>query len=85
MTPKGCHWSLSPTPSIVQRIRFVVSERLLITLTLWRTEVSDVSALASCQSLDMLVLWKTKVSDISALASCQSLHTADLSETDTPS
>jgi hypothetical protein len=37
------------------------------------TQVNDVSALASCQSLHKLNLGKTRVSDVSALESCQSL------------
>jgi hypothetical protein len=53
----------------------------LHTLDLRETEVSDVSALASCQSLHTLVLARTPVSDVSALASCQSLHTLNLAQT----
>jgi hypothetical protein len=47
----------------------------LHTLDLRFTRVSDVSALASCQSLHTLNLNGTRVRDVSALASCQSLHT----------
>jgi hypothetical protein len=47
-------------------------------LDLRKTEVSDVSALASCQSLHTLNLSQTRVSDVSGLASCQSLQTLNL-------
>jgi Leucine-rich repeat (LRR) protein len=40
---------------------------------------SDVSVLASCQSLHTLNLSGVPVSDVSVLASCQSLHTLNLS------
>jgi hypothetical protein len=50
----------------------------LHTLDLRETDVSDVSALASCQSLHTLNLAHSRVSDVSALASCQSLHTLNL-------
>jgi Leucine-rich repeat (LRR) protein len=39
------------------------------------SQVSDVSVLASCQSLHTLNLGNTLLSDVSALASCQALHT----------
>jgi Leucine-rich repeat (LRR) protein len=55
------------------------TRQYLHTLDLRATEVSDVSALASCQSLHTLDLWGTQVSDVSELASCRSLHTLDLS------
>jgi Leucine-rich repeat (LRR) protein len=52
-----------------------------LNLSEMEARVSDVSALASCQSLHTLNLWRTQVSDVSVLASCQSLHTLDLSTT----
>jgi hypothetical protein len=42
---------------------------------------TDVSVLASCQSLHTLDLSGNEVTNVSVLASCQSLHTLDLSET----
>jgi hypothetical protein len=40
--------------------------------------MSNVSTLASCESLHTLELAGTRVSDMSPLASCQALHTLDL-------
>jgi Leucine-rich repeat (LRR) protein len=55
---------------------------LVLALTsVCNTQVRDVSALASCQSLHTLDLNDTHVSDVPALASCQSLHTVDLNDT----
>jgi hypothetical protein len=48
------------------------------TLDFSNSKVSDVSALASCQSLHTLLLLNTRVRNVSALASCQSLNTLDL-------
>jgi hypothetical protein len=53
----------------------------LHTLDLSETEVSDLTALASCRSLHTLDLSNTEVSDVSVLASCQSLDTLDLEGT----
>jgi hypothetical protein len=53
----------------------------LHTLDLRDTEVSDVTAIASCQSLHTLDLRDTEVSDVSALASCQNLKDLNLSDT----
>jgi hypothetical protein len=53
----------------------------LHTLDLSRTQVSDVSALATCHNLHKLNLSRTQVSDASPLASCQSLQKLNLSRT----
>jgi hypothetical protein len=57
------------------------TRQYLHTLDLSYTQVSDVSALVSCQSLHTLDLQKTQVSDVSVLALCQSLHTLNLYKT----
>jgi hypothetical protein len=55
--------------------------RLQLMLNLSRTQETDVTALASCQSLHRLDLSESRVTDVSALASCQSLHTLKLVRT----
>jgi Leucine-rich repeat (LRR) protein len=71
---------VSDAPAGVAYIQYLHS--YLHTLDLSHTQVSDLSGLASCQSLHSLDLMYAPVSDVSALASCQSLHTLDLSETE---